>query len=167
MPRRDVLDDAPSHHLISHFASCPLAARALFGLFAGQGEELARLLSSYPSGRARPRQISEALTQRQISERDRLQFQPAPPPCSHCVHAYLQLASNLAVVFSVRCRQDYASAQRVLLGSGVAAHQGFQFVVLCLTQAQGFRFRSSHCQILLLSISNERKASVSTDQPIS
>lgn len=102
MPRRDLRDDTPPHHLIGNFASCPLADWTLFGLLAGYGDQLARLLSSYPSGCSGPRQINEALTDGQISERDRLQFQPAPPPGSHRVHAHLQLASNLAVVFPVR-----------------------------------------------------------------
>jgi len=108
MPRRDLLDDAASHHFVSNFASGPLADGTVFGLLAGHRHHLAGLFGSDPAPPAGARDIPEPVLHREISQRDHLQGQPAFAPGTHRLHADAKLARNLAIVLAGIGLQDNA-----------------------------------------------------------
>src|SRR5512142_91343 len=122
MPRRNLLDDAASHHFVSKFASGPLADRALFGLFAGQRDQLAGLFGSDPAPFAGAWNIPESVLDFEICQGDRLQAQPALTPGAHRLHADAKLASNLAIVLAGIGLQDDAPSQGDLLASARPTH---------------------------------------------
>src|SRR5215470_2629792 len=100
MPRRDLLDDAASHHFVSQFASGPLADGTLFGLLAGHRDHLASLLCGDLAPPAGARDIPESVLHREICQRDSLQGQPTFAPEAYCLHADAKLASDLAIVLA-------------------------------------------------------------------
>ena len=73
MPRRDLLDDATSHHFVGNFSSGPLANGTLFGLLAGHRDQLAALFCADLAPPARSRDILESVLDFEISQRDGLQ----------------------------------------------------------------------------------------------
>src|SRR5579875_3289443 len=100
MPRRNLRDDAASHHFISNFASGPLANRTVLGLFASQRHELAGLLGGDLRRTARARHIRQALSDRQIFPLDPLQRQPPLAPGTYRLDADGKLPRDLAIVLA-------------------------------------------------------------------
>jgi len=122
MPRRDLLDDATSHHFVGNFASGPLADGTVFGLLTGHGDHLAALFCADLASPAGARDIPESVLHRQICQCDRLQGQPAFAPGAHRLHAYAKLTSNLAIVLASIGLQDDAPSQCHLLAGAMATH---------------------------------------------
>ena len=122
MPRRDLLDDAPSHHFVGNFASGPLADGTLFGLLAGHGDHLASLFGSDLAPPARTRDVTESVLHPEISPRDLLQSQPAFAPGAYRLHADAKLASDLALVLAGIGLQDDAPSQYHLLAGAMATY---------------------------------------------
>src|SRR5450759_4139656 len=146
MPGRNRGDDASLHDLIGNLTARPLANRTLGlrRLLTSQGHDLAHLIGRDLGQFAGSVAVLQAFLHRKISQRYRLQQQPAIPPLTSHIDADIKLARDLLIVQPCAGCQDDASPWHKPLFCAVSLDQLFQSQPLGVTQGNGGWFRAFH-----------------------
>src|SRR5437762_12737718 len=101
MARRNLLDDATSHHFVGDFPPCPVGDGTFRWRFAGECEHLAGLLHRNLRGSPWSRDIAEPLVHGEILERELLPPDPAHAPAARRIRLDSQFSSNLRIIVAL------------------------------------------------------------------
>jgi hypothetical protein len=123
---------------VSEFTTAPLADRAsAFGRrLTGQRDDLADLFRGNAGGLTGTWGIGQAVFERQIRQRDRLESEPAGAPGTDSIDLHIQETGDLGIVKAGIGSKNDASAQGELLRGGMPTDQVVQRQAFAASKGQ-------------------------------